>query len=398
VSRRRRSPTFSLCSLTNVSPDRVAAALEPLRELDPEVVLAVDDRVERTWIDGYRTLADRVILISFPGFFGRVYAWLFAQCAGRWVLQLDADEVPAPNLGKEVLATVAAGDVTHVWIPRRWLYPDGGTYLAQWPWRPSYALRLLRNDPALVHFPGRMHLPIVAVGPTRYLREPIYHADLVLHDLAARRRKVARYEEGRPGLVVDGRPLNEAYYLPELRDRVRTAPVPERDAAIVARFLEAPAVRSLRWRRRARVSEASNDAIETMWSRRPLPEEAYRARLRLLDDDLHVVAGEERLFDVEVENLGSERWPGGPDAHPQIRVGCRWVAEDGTPVLDNTRTPFGAPVDPGTRVVVPVRVRGDEGMRTLEIDVVHEHVRWFGAGIRVELAVEAPAVRQAAPA
>jgi hypothetical protein len=384
-----------VCSLTNVSPERVAATLEPLRELDSEVVLAVDDRVDPAWVDGYRRLADRVILVPFPGFFGRIYAWLFAQCSGRWVLQLDADEVPAPGLATEVLATIAEGEVTHAWIPRRWLYPHGETYLAQWPWRPAYALRLLRNDRLLVRFPGRLHLPVAAIGPTRYLREPIYHADLVLHDVAARRRKVARYGEALPGLVIDGRSLNEAYYLPELRDAVRTAPVPARDAPVVSRFLEPAAVRSRLRRRRARVSRASRDAIRATWSRRPLPEEAYRARLRLLDDDLRVVAGEERLFDVEVENLGTERWPGGLDSHPQIRVGCRWITGDGTPLSDNARTPFGGPVDPGARVIVPVRVLGDEGMRTLEIDVVHEFVAWFGAGIRVELTVEAPAVRQA---
>lgn len=385
----RRSPTVSICSMTNVAPERVAATLEPLRELDSEVVLAVDDRVDPAWIDGYRQVADSVILVPFPGFFGAVYAWLFAQCKGRWVLQLDADEVPGPDLATEVAATIADGDITHARIPRRWLYPDGGAYLAQWPWRPDFAVRLLRNDPALVRFPGRIHLPVTAIGPKLYLREPIYHADLVLNDVETRRRKVARYEQALPGLQIEGRPLNEAFYLPELRNGLSTLPVPARDAQIVSRFLEPTAVRARLRRRRARVRTAHSEAIRSTWSRRPLPQEAYRARLRLLDDDLRIVAGEERLFEVEVENLGTERWPGGLDAHPQIRIGCRWLATDGTPVSEGVRTPFGAPVDPGARVILPVRVLGVSGMRTLEIDVVHEFVVWFGAGIRVELAVEA---------
>ena len=41
---------------------------------------------------------------------------------------------------------------------------------------------------------------------------------------------------------------------------------------------------------------------------RTLPAEAYRARLRLLEDDLRLTPDERRTFDVEVENL--DRRPG----------------------------------------------------------------------------------------
>jgi len=326
------NPEVSYCSLVNSPPEQVAATLAPLRSLDPEVVLAVDDRVDSAWIDGYRQIADRVFLVSYPGSFARTYAWLREQCAGRWILQLDADEVPAPGLAAEVAATIAAGDVTHAWIRCRWLYPDAHSYLAPWPWRPDYSLRLLRNDPAVVRFPAQMHATVAAIGPKRYLREPLYHADL-LTDVAARERKHARYEAGRPGFVIDGLSLNEVYYLPERRSDLRMLPVPEEDAGAVAAFLEP----SLLPRRRearppASVAHVALDEIVARSEHRELGEDDYRASLTLLDDDLRLVAREWRTFDVEVRNLGTTQWPGGLDARPQTAS-----ATAGSPSAAGTR-------------------------------------------------------------
>ncbi len=233
------APELSVCCSVNTPPGRVAAAFAPLAGLDAEIVLAVDDRVDPAWIAGYREIADRVILVPFPGNFARMYAWMREQCAGRWILQLDLDEVPGAGLAAAVADTIAAGDLTHAWVPRRWLYPDGGRWLAQWPWRPDYALRLVRNDPALLRFPALLHCTVRALGPCRYLRAPLYHADLLMTDAAGRARKLAEYERDMPGFVIDGVSLNEVYYLPERRPDVRLAAVPAEDAAAVAAFLGA---------------------------------------------------------------------------------------------------------------------------------------------------------------
>ena len=386
------NPEVSYCSLVNSPPEQVAATLAPLRSLDPEVVLAVDDRNDSAWIDGYRQIADRVFLVSYPGSFARTYAWLREQCAGRWILQLDADEVPAPGLAAEVAATIAAGDVTHAWIRCRWLYPDAHSYLAPWPWRPDYSLRLLRNDPAVVRFPAQMHATVAAIGPKRYLREPLYHADL-LTDVAARERKHARYEAGRPGFVIDGLSLNEVYYLPERRSDLRMLSVPEHDAGAVAAFLEpSPLPRRREARPPASVAHVALDEIAARSEHRELGEDDYRASLTLLDDDLRLVAREWRTFDVEVRNLGTTQWPGGLDARPQIRVGYRWVAKRGRHE-EGMQTCLGGPLRPGASAIVPLEVLGPTsvGRHEIEIDLVHEHVRWFGCAIRARIDVRAAA-------
>ena len=391
-------PLLSICCSVNTPPGRVAAAfapLAPLLELGAEIVLAVDDRVEPAWVGGYREVADRVILVPFPGNFARMYAWMREQCAGRWILQLDLDEVPAATLADEVAETIAAGEVTHAWVPRRWLHPDATSWLAQWPWRPDHALRLVRNDPALLRFPGLLHCTVRALGPARYLRAPLYHADLLMTDLAGRERKQAAYEEELPGFVIDGVSLNEVYYLPERRTDLVLAAVPDADAAAVAAFLAAGVEVPERLRRAVpgELAEATPAEIWRLSEGRSLGEDAYDAGIELLDDDLRIVSGEGRTFDVEVHNRGSEHWPGGMDALPQIRLAYRWLDADGALLQEGARTGLPAPLAPGARAIVPLEVQGPSppGARTIEIDLVHEGVRWFGCAVRARVAVRAPA-------
>ena len=388
-------PELSVCCSVNTPPGRVAAAFAPLAPLGAEIVLAVDDRVDRSWIDGYREIADRVLLVPFPGNFALMYAWMREQCAGRWILQLDLDEVPAPGLAAAVAETIDAGDVTHAWLPRRWLYPDGASWLAQWPWRPDYALRLLRNDAALLRFPGLLHCTVRVLGPARYLRAPLYHADLLLTDAAGRERKHVAYEQEMPGFVIDGRSLNEVYYLPERQADLRLEAVAEEDAEAVAAFLEAGTAVPAELRR-AVPGSLGSATVEQIWrlsEGRTLGEDAYVASIALLDDDLRLVSGEWRTFDVEVHNRGSAHWPGGMDALPQIRLGYRWLGSDGRPVEEGARTALPAPLAPGTRAVVPLEVLGPSlpGAREIEVDLVHEGVRWFGCGMRARIDIRAPA-------
>ena len=388
---------LTLCCAVNTSPARVAAAFAPLAALDAEIVLAVDDRVDGGWIDGYRQIADRVILVPFPGNFAAMYGWMRTQCAGRWILQLDLDEIPAAGLATEVAETIAAGDVTHAWLPRRWLHPDGASWLAQWPWRPDYSLRLVRNDPRLLRFPGLLHCTVRALGPFRYLRSALYHADLLLTDQPGRERKLAEYEREMPGFVIDGRSLNEAYYLPERRPDLRLAPVPAQDAAAIAAFLHAGGATPARAVRAVPGSLRAAAAAElARYSEaRVLGERDYRARVVLLDDELCIVSGETRTFDVEVHNLGNDHWPGGLDAAPRIRLGYRWIGRDGTPSREGGRSAIPAPLAPGARALVALEVLGParRGTREIEIDLIHEGEHWFGRSVRARVDVRAPGGR-----
>ena len=383
--------------MVSAPPARVAAMLAPLRGLRPEVVLVIDDRLDESFDSDFRRLGDRVFRAPYLGAVSRAFGWLRSQCTGEWVLRLDDDEVPSCGLAAE-LEECIGGDppITHAWLPRRWLYPDAASVLAQWPWRPDYQLRLIRNDPALVSFPGRIHEVASVLGPCLYLREPIYHADLLIKSFEERLHKAQHYEALRPGLTIDGIPVNEAFYLPEQHEGLRTEPVPAADASLVRRMLENGGEAPRGWRgRRAALAHVEPAAIDASWEHRELGLEAYQARLELLDDDLTMTAGQTRTIDVEVHNAGDEAWPGGPDRRPQIRVGYRWRDPQGAiAVTDGAHTPIPSELRPGRSTLVPAVVIAPSvsGPYVLELDLVNEGLRWFGGGLSIDVEV-APAWR-----
>ncbi len=65
------------------------------------------------------------------------------------------------------------------------------------------------NDPRVVSFPTETHVPVAAIGPSRYLDTPLYHLDTLLNSRQAREAKAERYERLHPGKRVAGRPMNQ---------------------------------------------------------------------------------------------------------------------------------------------------------------------------------------------
>ena len=86
-------------------------------------------------------------------------------------------------------------------------------------------------------------------------------------------------------------------------------------------------------------------------------------------------------------NDGDRVWGAGREARPEVRIAYRWhgAATDERAL----RTPFPADLAPGESQVVPVHVVPPDrpGRYRLELDLVHEHVRWFGAGFELDVEV-----------
>jgi len=380
-------PNLSLCLLTG-DPVATAGRIAVLRPYVDEIVVAVDSRAA----DAVEVLhdADRCLVYDFAFPSSRNFGWLNAQCTGRWRLRLDADEVPGHGLLENLADLTRADDVTHYWLPRRWLYGDAETWLTGPPWYPDYQLRLVRNLPAVDHPPRRAHDLAPVAGPSRYLDTPIYHFDLIEQPLAVRVEKAAGYERTQAGLRTEGIALNAGFYLPEQRTRLATAPVPDEDRSVLAAAerREELAPSGLR---KPEVIRVERDAIDACWPGRTLPESAYRVRIEpfgpvpALDPD-----GFRNLY-VHVTNTGDETWPG-EALHPEIRIGYRFTADDGRVHDTGGRALLPGPLPPGSASVVPVPVRApsEPGPWRIEVDLVHEHVRWFGQPLVVDVTVHAP--------
>jgi hypothetical protein len=324
--------------------------------------VAVDDRVDPDTLGPVRAVADRVLSFTFRAPVDRPRAWLAAPCTGEWLLTIDGDEVPSRAFVAALPELLAASDVQQYQLPRRWLYPSADRWLAELPWWPDFQLRLARNDATLA-VRGGTHAGIEPVLPSRHLDLPLYHLDLLLRSEAEREAKAARYEAERPGhRAYGGGLLNETLYLPERRGGLATEPVPVEDRAWIGRVL-------------------SGEEVDDL----------YRVELEPFDIDRRFAPGETRPFYLRVGNVGSGTWPWGLEQHPEIRVSYHWRTGDGGETLhyEGLRSPLPCRLGPGESTIVPTWVEAptEPGEYVLEIDLVHEHVRWFEAPLALEVQV-----------
>jgi hypothetical protein len=388
--------SLSVCCLTGDPGPRVAAVLEPFREIADEIVIAADARADRERLEQYAAAGDRILRVEFS-YFERHLAWLHAQCSGDWVFRIDADEVASPALVERLPDLVADPHIQQAWFPRRWLHPDAGHWLEEAPWWPDYQLRLVRNDGTL-RFSGAQHTSAEPVRPAQYMEEPLYHLACLLDDTALRRAKAVKYEILRPGLPAPGGGLlSRRVYLPELYARRPPEPVPKADASAVAAALSAS--RALgKPVGEVRVTPLAES--DRHWSHRAVPVDAYAAEIEPFEAEPRLTVAEVQEVHVRVTNLGSETWHWDAAAGPPIRCAYRWLYPNGAVlVAEGHRTSFTRDVPPGATVVVPLVVEApaQPGSYVLEVDLVHELVRWFGVRQRIAVDVAAPHPERVAP-
>jgi len=262
--------------MTNEPAGRIAALLAPLRALADEVVIAADARVDTVTLAGYAALADRLFTVDFL-LYERHLSWLHAQCTSDWILRLDGDELTSAALVRRLPELLERRDVQQYWIRRSWVYPDAATVLDELPWSTDYLNRLVRNDGTL-SFTGLQHAHADPVTPSAYIEQPVFHLELLLADEAARRSKAIRYEVTRPKLrPPGGGRFNEAYYLPELRRRLRTSDAPSEDAPALVEAIHAgaPTVRGCS----SAVKHVPLAQMDALWPGRTLAPAAYRAAI-----------------------------------------------------------------------------------------------------------------------
>lgn len=362
--------------------------LQPLRELADEVVIAADERVDGDTLSGYAALADKLFSIEHVHI-ERHLSWLIAQCSCDWILRLDGDEVASAALIRRLPELMGSRRVHQFWIRRRWLYPDPGHILDQAPWSTDFVNRLLRNDGSL-RMRGRHHLEPDPMSTREYVEEGIYHLDLLFNSHEQRMDKAIRYEVVAPGLrAYGGGRLNEAFYLPELRSALSTSATPDEDHAAIAAAIAPPSLPSAGEANRA-AQAVGIDQMDRFWAGRTVTPDAYHAQIEPYEERVDLDPAEASAVLVRVHNEGSEHWPAGLNENPPIRLGYRWLYRDGRVCMDDTpRSPLPREVRPGEAVLTEISVLAPEcpGEYLLEVDVVHEHERWFGCARRIDARV-----------
>jgi len=94
---------------------------------------------------------------------------------------------------------------------------------------------------------------------------------------------------------------------------------------------------------------------------------------------LRLRTGADYTVPITLENTGRVVWDS--SSEPMFAMSYHWLRAGSESVVqfDGWRTPFPTPIEPNTRIVLPVNVRapGEPGNYVLVWDVVHEHRAWL---------------------
>lgn len=397
-------PSVALAIVTAGPAGRLRALLEIIRPHVDEIVVGIDQNGDPDTFDASADLADRRLSLDVPGAAGRprALAWVHYQCTADWILGLDADEVPSAALLAGLSTLVADRRPAALCLETRWVYPDTSSYIVSPQWKTDMRPRIVRNLPGMWRFQGAKHTHVELAGELRYVDLPIYHVELVIDSREDRLRK-ARVSEQQPGRTPQDFRLSDIYLPEVLGDLLETKPVGAEDRPLID-ALVAPAPAPVSSRSRGPDGHGGWAEIDQFNDREgPLEPGDYRAALDLLHAPATVPAQADRRYLVCVRHEGLTRWPAGERQPPLIRLGYRWVEEASGSVTMDGRGLLSESVMPGetTLQLMCVHTPSRAGRHRFEIDLVHEHVRWFGCPLVVDVEVEGQdrvALRAASPA
>ncbi|MBA2347136.1 MAG: hypothetical protein H0V81_02475 [Solirubrobacterales bacterium] len=388
-----RRPLLSLCLVTASPAAQVAAVLQAWHPVVDEIVLGIDERGDGRMLAEADNLADRVLVLPAVPSMERYLGVLHGACSGEWILRVDDDELPSARLSAALPSLMAEPDLTHVWLPRHSAFPTPESCITSLPWAHDLHVRLVRNSPGLWRFSGRLHGNIEVLGPSRVASAPLLHALLLLRSVDERRALLKHYDALAADTGADAADWKNLY-LPEDVDDLAFAPLDPADAAAIRRVMDAHATAP-----RPRTIPSIHPRVtftdtERWLEDRELGPEDHAATLELIDAVQDGPAGSVQNVRVEVTNNGNGFLPRGPDPSPPVFVAYRWFGADESPVESHLpRTSLTETVAPGaaTQLVVAIVLPRISGASRLVIELVHEHVAWFGVAASQWVTVQPPA-------
>jgi len=166
----QKRPLLSVAIITKNEEDRLPKLLEALKGWADEVVVVDSGSRDRT-VEIARSFGAKVFVEPWRGF-GPQKNSALEKTSGKWVLFLDADEVPDERLKGAIKEAIAKEGISGYEIRRRAVYL--GKPLKRL-WANEWLLRLVRRD-ANPRWEGTVHEKLLVEGKVGKIpRGVLYH-------------------------------------------------------------------------------------------------------------------------------------------------------------------------------------------------------------------------------
>lgn len=164
--------TISIAIATLNEEENLKQCLDSVRDLAWEIVV-VDGGSEDKTLEVAREFNAKIIKTDNPTIFHINKNKAIDAAKGKWVLQLDADEVVTKELAEEIKEAVGQqSSINGYWIPRRNFFL--GAFLKKGGQYPDYTLRLYRRGYG--RLPAKdVHEQAVVEGEVGYLKNDLLH-------------------------------------------------------------------------------------------------------------------------------------------------------------------------------------------------------------------------------
>src|SRR5262245_36980210 len=373
--RTRSAMKLSLGILAHNSAPFIERLLHAAAGFADEIVIGVDRSSTDSTEDVCAKYADKLFRLEPIGTSERALAWLNDQCSGDWILRLDDDELPSAGFVDALPRLMHDRNYTHYWLPRRWVIgEERSRWIAEHPWWPDWQVRLFRNIPSLVSFPGQLHTDYDVQGAGGYFSEgSLYHYALVERTEQERQQKMAQYERISPG---NSKPW---YYFPN-ESAVVTRASPTEDPPRYG--ASEPTVRPAH-PRAASVAVTDVSLAEMRRAEKKevdCPPDLFKATLDCSECPSVIVAGRLHPVELRLRNDSPFEWPSPGLGAPEILLSYHWLHSTREPHRSlGVRTRLPLTLRPGEtlKVIADVLAPWQSGPYLLQWDPLIENVTWF---------------------
>ncbi|MCJ7740234.1 glycosyltransferase family 2 protein [Candidatus Microgenomates bacterium] len=163
--------TISVAIATYNEEANLGRCLESIGSWADEIVLIDGSSTDKT-VEIAEKYTDKIFIADNPKMFHINKQKALDKCSGKWILQLDADEVVSKDLKQEIIKAIGSQSIDGYFIPRknffmgRWMR-KGGLY-------PDYVVRLFQKGKGQLPCKD-VHEQVEITGKTDYLKHTLLH-------------------------------------------------------------------------------------------------------------------------------------------------------------------------------------------------------------------------------